>query len=154
MWYAILLWIHFPVWRELKLNVNTVAPFHNCASLWIHFPVWRELKHLNSQGFGSRQAASEYTFPFEGNWNITGSACSSRVKIGSEYTFPFEGNWNLSFLRFFRASEKLWIHFPVWRELKLYRTSIIFTTKLNCLWIHFPVWRELKLCPGLSGVLT
>ena len=39
---------------------------------------------------------SEYTFPFEGNWNVSWNI-DCWLTLVSEYTFPFEGNWNWSF---------------------------------------------------------
>ena len=39
--------------------------------LWIHFPVWRELKPSNTPLVtGVFQILFGYTFPFEGNWNF------------------------------------------------------------------------------------
>ena len=114
-------------------------------TLWIHFPVWRELKQMLLLLKARRFLYSEYTFPFEGNWNCF-----------------FQGFWWFCF--------SLWIHFPVWRELKLFdcvrgydSLGVITLNTLSrlkgietilCiaygisnmfLWIHFPVWRELKL---------
>ena len=39
---TLLLWIRFPVWRELKLDVMSRSVKR--SYLWIRFPVWRELK--------------------------------------------------------------------------------------------------------------
>ena len=62
-----------------------------------------------------------YGFPFEGNWNTYWQTriCRSARYFG--YGFPFEGNWNLvNFFWGWRVTlRKLWIWFPVWRELKL-----------------------------------
>ena len=90
--------------------------------LWIHFPVWRELKQTQAPNLATHCGGnSEYTFPFEGNWNIKQVSLSGASNITlwihfpvwrelkpmnringnhlnsdhSEYTFPFEGNWNL-----------------------------------------------------------
>ena len=59
----------------------------------------------------------EYTFPFEGNWNSL-SVLWYETGILFEYTFPFEGNWNISEAVSTPTAILLWIHFPVWRELK------------------------------------
>ena len=112
---------------------------------------------------------SEYTFPFEGNWNLAGAGAGGLGFAGvSEYTFPFEGNWNLS------ATPMLYplIALNTLSRLKGIETDPIplfwvsFSRALNTLsrlkgietcshddlsffitplWIHFPVWRELKL---------
>ena len=170
--WVINLWIHFPVWRELKRS-EVIWVFASVAAatvnLWIHFPVWRELKQLYETSLNfppktlntlsrlkgietayrwagwvqSRKKtlntlsrlkgietsptksvelsgkSSEYTFPFEGNWNLYRNFATNNVVNHSEYTFPFEGNWNSPFFASKRAWLLLWIHFPVWRELKL-----------------------------------
>ena len=55
------------------------------------------LKGIETLRFRLRQLDqdqdSEYTFPFEGNWNLS-SLQRYVVVLISEYTFPFEGNWN------------------------------------------------------------
>ena len=213
----LLLWIHFPVWRELKLSILTTFeisssseytfPFEGngnstmsvpkptdiTTSLWIHFPVWRELKRLSAHfEYWWTSIYSEYTFPFEGNWNVEVIEVHIGQNLASEYTFPFEGNWNntakvtttaqtalntLSRLKGIETIKEpcrfimilyslntlsrlkgietilsisfaswvstLWIHFPVWRELKLPSNNQM--VRPIYLWIHFPVWRELKL---------
>ena len=113
-----------------------------------------------------------YTFPFEGNWNNGGGGSwCERDFFPFGYTFPFEGNWNIDLETFgpgyssatldtpsrlkgietyvlYRIpipSFLLWIHLPVWRELKPEGSA--FSTSTVRLWIHLPVWRELKpLC--------
>ena len=88
--------------------------------LWIHFPVWRELKRKHWLVlFVFQLHVSESTFPFEGNWNTIRLAKRILIPLCSESTFPFEGNWNTSRIaRTLYSQEELWIHFPVWRELK------------------------------------
>ena len=116
---AQLLWIHFPVWREWKrllcrlswtrltpLNtlsrlkgIETMAAVFNILiffSLWTHFPVWRELKPVGNASSKTILPSSEYTFPFEGNWNRSAQWAMDSHAKSSEYTFPFEGNWNES----------------------------------------------------------
>ena len=44
---------------------------------------------------------------------------------------------------------RLWICFPVWRELKRYGLTNCFL-ETHPLWICFPVWRELKLDSGVK----
>ena len=97
------------------------------TDLWIHFPVWRELKlFLEKMERGEVQLeSSEYTFPFEGNWNEV----FQRVRQGRVVVLV------------------LWIHFPVWRELKLDENEEVWQEGQYWLWIHFPVWRELKRWP-------
>ena len=60
------------------------------------------------------------------------------------YAFPFEGNWNSehSAANTNAPNVRLWICFPVWRELKHF--SAVAVTFTGRLWICFPVWRELK----------
>ena len=85
-----------------------------------------------------------YTFPFEGNWNEC-LRCWQRQRCGLRllYTFPFEGNGNPMRWLWNLAQLSLAIHFPVWRELKLFQGYYrLFSHRLA---IHFPVWRELKL---------
>ena len=112
------LWIHFPVWRELK----------RFYSFFSSGPIWRSLNTLSRlKGIETirchtveilQDLLSEYTFPFEGNWNFSGTT-RHRRPVSSEYTFPFEGNWNSSLgLVLLVLTGELWIHFPVWRELK------------------------------------
>ena len=114
--------------------------------LWIRFPVWRELK-LKSKEKMEESLASGFgsAFPFEGNWNENLKRQTlSRLCFG--YAFPFEGNWNYSSrLRAVSTLTALWIRFPVWRELKL-NDLAIGNLLSSVLWIRFPVWRELKLC--------
>ena len=59
-----------------------------------------------------------YTFPFEGNWNLTISRSFIIHTLYLLYTFPFEGNWNLDTCPYRGVAAELAIHFPVWRELK------------------------------------
>ena len=138
--------------------------------LWIHFPVWRELKLMTIKANCSFFKDSLNTLS-----RLKGieTLCQRPLRYwidSSEYTFPFEGNWNLCLsylLKSFRL--RLWIHFPVWRELKQIKVTgflqfygnplntlsrlkgIETKRKINTsenllprLWIHFPVWRELK----------
>ena len=138
------LWIHFPVWRELKRGSGATESGPTC--LWIHFPVWRELKLY---------VTITSTVPFRRLFTLNPL---SRLK-GIE-TLPdlLLYDWQLRLwihfpvwrelkhkgrLRLLKHRRKLWIHFPVWRELKLvcqFEVNFVYL-----LWIHFPVWRELKL---------
>ena len=110
------LWIHFPVWRELKRIIRA------CRPLWI-------------QCFG-------YTFPFEGNWNINPTenrgTCHaldtlSRLKgieTPTEQQFKDFQRHSLDTLSRLKGIET--------------RVVISFCLLRVALWIHFPVWRELK----------
>ena len=82
------------------------------------------------------------TFPFEGNWNFSSSNGSS-TKTLFRKTFPFEGNWNLCCLILIDHINLVQKDLPVWRELKLFRSSG--TNYLNHpVQKDLPVWRELK----------
>ena len=90
--WAISLWIHFPVWRELKLDKKTNG-WENPFSFGYTFPFegnW----NFNPLAFLRVHRSFGYTFPFEGNWNtlMYPSYLPSAAPFG--YTFPFEGNWN------------------------------------------------------------
>ena len=198
------LWIHFPVWRELKqrfLFSSFLSPFKSLNTL-------SRLKGIETFDHVIRQfhtlfADSEYTFPFEGNWNVSFVSAGRLFKPTSEYTFPFEGNWNiqgevynrtnlnaLNTLSRLKGIETLYPGIPIspcmriseytfpfegnWNGKLLERPKLI-RKPLNTLsrlkgieteyshyeriieshlWIHFPVWRELKqrplLLPGYS----
>ena len=163
----VLLWLRFPVWRELKLFPS--SPSVLALALWLRFPVWRELK-LSRLADDVIGFSFDYAFPFEGNWNyalmnlsrvrksplitlsrlkgietqnrhdgewfqkiplITLSrlkgiethsqrACHPSRSSCFDYAFPFEGNWNSIPISSVKPALKLWLRFPVWRELKLY----------------------------------
>ena len=136
-------WMEFPVWRELKLKIayfflrrqgrldgvsrlkgiethTRLWATRKLGSVWMEFPVWRELKP-----------------------NTPTLWCTNSPKFG--WSFPFEGNWNLSRILLKRARWcPVWMEFPVWRELKRPSGSHpgLFWTPV---WMEFPVWRELKL---------
>ena len=185
----------FPFEGNWNLKENW-APFPHIP-LWICFPVWRELKRVRMNFDTNILQTFGYAFPFEGNWNFT-DTFKARGHLVFGYAFPFEGNWNffsrqrscaessalstldmLSRLKGIETSHtpgninsrRLWICFPVWRELKRYvgcakqwhnplwicfpvwrelkqSLSQSHSLKASCLWICFPVWRELK--PGGS----
>ena len=86
------LWIHLPVWRELKLNPKNVQ-IHHLRQLWIHLPVWRELKLI----IWFVCFATVFTLD-----------TPSRLK-------GIETKLQITQITLFY---KLWIHLPVWRELK------------------------------------
>ena len=85
----------------------------------------------------------QYTFPFEGNWNLNPPTTSSGF-AGLLYTFPFEGNWN--FWRFLNNQRNLLKSCYTLSRLKGIETKlpISFLRVVEHLAIHFPVWRELK----------
>ena len=89
------LWIHLPVWRELKpsaaLAFKTSSP-----RLWIHLPVWRELKLLRTQ----IKVLYSWSLPLDTPSRLKGIETLYRRQL-------------CSLLR-----DWLWIHLPVWRELK------------------------------------
>ena len=90
------LWIHFPVWRELKQKLIKISKSTcDCVNFGYTFPFegnWNNGCILESS---PGNTPFGYTFPFEGNWNSASilSALSSLSSFG--YTFPFEGNWNI-----------------------------------------------------------
>ena len=119
----------------------------------MQFPVWRELKLRTALQLNASSRSFECSFPFEGNWN---SFCSipnhlhmsslnavSRLK-GIE-TFP---RWHFRHERL-RVLDRVWMQFPVWRELKLLLFLTPFVPLVWSVWMQFPVWRELKL--GYAG---
>ena len=111
--------------------------------LWIHFPVWRELKLMTDKPHQSDSVRSEYTFPFEGNWNNS-SIAKSAISVSDLWIhFPVWRELKHEGLNNKEIATLLWIHFPVWRELKQFRRQIS-QNRISRLWIHFPVWRELK----------
>ena len=140
--------IHFPVWRELK-HYPLVALTVLLLSLAIHFPVWRELKpHLVSERWCVRWLLL-YTFPFEGNWNLTHCGVSFRTHC-LLYTFPFEGNWNKTIHALSQHNLfYLAIHFPVWRELKHFQGVFVPNGQTVHLLYTFPFegnWNSIISC--------
>ena len=142
-----MLWIRFPVWRELKPDCEIVISAVDCLLFGYAFPFegnWNcffrfrfcffwfraldtlsRLKGIETRslkGIWPAQEAFGYAFPFEGNWNVENLCLSKPHWFGFGYAFPFEGNWNLLFLCQCQCQCQwlLWIRFPVWRELKLY----------------------------------
>ena len=87
-------WMSLPVWRELKLSVDTHI-FNCLCPVWMSLPVWRELKLTVSSISNSSVVASEWAFPFEGNWNSF--KCRSALSLKTP----------------------VWMSLPVWRESKL-----------------------------------
>ena len=165
------LWIRFPVWRELKLEI-CFSSCHCYCCLWIRFPVWRELKPSTHPPRHTTVANFGYAFPFEGNWNSS----SSRRRIGCLVsldtlsrlkgieTFLYVWRTRVSATRTLDTLSRLkgietnrwddiqdafalWIRFPVWRELKPSIRIFDTSTLDDFLWIRFPVWRELKRTP-------
>ena len=122
-----LLWIYFPVWRELKLELVFTGIVSEQSDFGYTFPFegnWngahQHTRLFPLSGFG-------YTFPFEGNWNSDSRCVESRTTWNFGYTFPFEGNWNFAIIRLFVSPlNDLWIYFPVWRELKLDSVSFLY----------------------------
>ena len=91
-----LLWICFPVWRELKQVYSLASTTPDYPSLWICFPVWRELKQKYQQSLLQSFVYFGYAFPFEGNWNLKSVVNVKVLSVVFGYAFPFEGNWNMS----------------------------------------------------------
>ena len=112
------LWICFPVWRELKLISLKKICTNSASCLWICFPVCRELKQT-FYSYKGNTTAFGYAFPFEGNWNYSSIFPSFSPQFIFGYAFPFEGNWNWDVFIDIPIDTRLWICFPVWRELKL-----------------------------------
>ena len=110
-----LLWIHFPVWRELKLFTAG-----NCKCffvwLWIHFPVWRELK-LCQVGIWL-----SHLWTLNPLSRLKGIETTLLVRLGRTHSSlnPLSRLKGIETRSLFNPCSKcvLWIHFPVWRELK------------------------------------
>ena len=115
---APLLWLRFPVWRELK----------QCLSLPHERPMslitLSRLKGIETRCVDTHSITPnndfDYAFPFEGNWNPFRLKDQLRF-ISFDYAFPFEGNWNFFTMKANQSVDInwLWLRFPVWRELKL-----------------------------------
>ena len=168
MAYWALLWLHFPVWRELKhwyllvlafplrnCNFGYTFPFEGnwnscvdcscrcCQTLWLHFPVWRELKlpQLPKTHRCDLKNDFGYTFPFEGNWNLKG--CYHPVNLPSLATLSrLKGIETLTIINFIANLIYFGYTFPFEGNWNLYTNVASFF--VSTLWLHFPVWRELK----------
>ena len=164
--FGTLLWIWFPVWRELKQIL--LWKLHNRKLLWIWFPVWRELKHRH-YSITPPKACRDfgYGFPFEGNWNTMSPRWKLWDVIALDMVSRLKGIETAGFWVFVEMRlqpldmvsrlkgietwshalpwhlQSLWIWFPVWRELKPDR-RLFQNQSFVSLWIWFPVWRELK----------
>ena len=138
------LWICFPVWRELKQFIRVCPCWHAFVSLdmlsrlkgietnsWIRFGI----ACLGSLDMLSRLKGIETLFSlFDKTANVSALDMLSRLK-GIETCYCG--------LRLDQS--RLWICFPVWRELK--QQHYHHNKSQYILWICFPVWRELKPCP-------
>ena len=108
----------FPFEGNWNSGISCKKPLREIL-VWMQFPVWRELKLTEASPRFPFASAFECSFPFEGNWN-SASGASAFALAEFECSFPFEGNWNFSFLEnFVEVSWSVWMQFPVWRELKL-----------------------------------
>ena len=127
-------------------NWNACSAKGRCCCwriLWICFPVWRELKRSVGSSSSSSSVFFGYAFPFEGNGNWISAAVSQAANFALwicfpvwrewkplvfqsgyvqyplfGYAFPFEGNGNSRLSPSADTPLSLWICFPVWRELK------------------------------------
>ena len=204
------LWIGFPVWRELKLECSKREEQWNFRRLWIGFPVWRELKPNCSATWiaSSRSSSLDRLSRLKGIETKVSQRLAhsfiltldrlSRLKGIETSRTPFLSHRlsrqsldRLSRLKGIETTHshthigrkashlKLWIGFPVWRELKLFlalrdqvswkgpldrlsrlkgmETKTIFLLIASSfplfLWIGFPVWRELKQDRALLSLL-
>ena len=105
------------------------------------------IETLSTSSSGVPYRYFEYTFPFEGNWNIFHVSAVLQTSVFFEYTFPFEGNWNMYDFHSPQFLFNFEYTFPF--EGNWNSNQQMPRTRLLPLWIHFPVWRELKRC--LSG---
>ena len=67
------LWRHFPERRESKQAVR--REIHRYTQLWRHFPVQRESKLNVKRIWNNRFMVFGYTFPREGNRNVSNLIC-------------------------------------------------------------------------------
>ena len=88
------LWICFPVGREWKPVLSDAQTSALPFTLWICFPVGREWKRMCTRIGMPTITIFGYTFPFEGNGNISWCAMPARSPVFGD-TFPFEGNGNI-----------------------------------------------------------
>ena len=117
-------WMQFPVWRELKLPLSWDAYF--ASTVWMQFPVWRELKlaipltimFLNAFKF-------ECSFPFEGNWNFGFFSTITLPPRSLNAVSRLKGIETTCYFLSTAYCNAVWMQFPVWRELKLGRLSIV-----------------------------
>ena len=116
----VLLWIRFPVWRELKRYIIAVSG-NIKEVLWIRFPVWRELKHYKFNAIVNLERfALSLLSRLKGieTWSL-GSVRRNRESFFVS-AFPFEGNWNSPGSNTCCGNRiRFCICVPVWRELKL-----------------------------------
>ena len=138
-----LLAIHVPVWRELKLPVACLLVICSRTILAIHVPVWRELKLSNSDDWSVMISDLLYTFPFEGNWNLSEMATYGKDMDTCYTRSRLKGIETLFIQTSLYLSSNLAIHVPVWRELKR-ENNLVRVDVMVPLAIHVPVWRELK----------
>ena len=85
--------IHFPGWREWKLNICHWKGSNSLPYLQYTFPVEGNGNLPKNSSTFAGLINLQYTFPFEGNWNgPINQSCP--IILYLQYTFPFEGNWN------------------------------------------------------------
>ena len=115
---SICLWIWFPVWRELKPLLG--ADIDHIVILWIWFPVWRELKLMRWRHLFACPIAFtlDMVSRLKGIETVSCDTDGFFVSDNFGYGFPFEGNWNSRIMVMVTLVKRLWICFPVWRELK------------------------------------
>ena len=120
---CIYLWLAFGYGFPFEGNWNNLLKIltNYTSILWICFPVWRELKRdeLIRWEVPSRCQVFGYAFPFEGNWNSHPPTLLYKW-YSLWICFPVWRELKPSAtLGETRSSLTLWICFPVWRELKL-----------------------------------
>ena len=130
-------------WNHGSL-ANVIRDF-NCI-LWIHFPVWRELKQNLLCAFVNYVYTLNTLSRLKGIETFILPFYMEDFTFDSEYTFPFEGNWNSSSSGRYSSNGR-YSTLNTLSRLKGIETSRLglLCSSFSLLWIHFPVWRELKL---------
>ena len=159
-------WICFPVWRELKLRPPTAEHVDNPSLDMLSRLKGIETKNPFSIPPKVFLSKFGYAFPFEGNWNIFVQTISFSCPFCLDMLSRLKGIETF-WIFGVRYINRVWICFPVWRELKpmrlttwndLLKKGLDMLSRLKgietwsadswaiqrSVWICFPVWRELK----------
>ena len=140
------LWICFPVWRELKHFI--IKPLvYLCNGhffLWICFPVWRELKpHQDDPEFFSG-IPLDMLSRLKGNWNLD-QVVNNLLLTSLDMLSRLKGIETETQHSWPSGQQSFFGYaFPFEGN---WNFSVLFNNRLNgvtSLWICFPVWRELK----------
>ena len=111
------LWLHLPVWRELKLTVSANVSAN--VSLWLHLPVWRELKLFRPDSHIALRTPTLAT-PSRLKGIETLSVDVGVIGVFTSLATPSRLKGIETILRNIDTYliKFLWLHLPVWRELK------------------------------------